>query len=75
MGGNNTWENDFNRMVIVDANTLRGSYCKIYNDFLGGIELEVIPENILFSVEDFNVLIEPGDLIDKNRSQTLLEEY
>lgn len=73
-GGNNTWENDFNRVVIVDANTLKGSYCKIYNDFLGGIELENIIENMMHSVDDFNALIEPGDLIDKIEARLSSED-
>lgn len=72
--GNNPRENDFNCSVIINANTLKGSYCKIYNDFLGGIELENIIENMMHSVDDFNALIEPGDLIDKIEARLSSED-
>ena len=61
-GKPNPWEENPEVLVIVDTRSLRGSYCKIYNDFLGGIELD-IQVNLKHSRGCFNMIIDPGDLL------------
>lgn len=72
-GKPNPWEDDPTRMVIVDTKTLRGGYCKIYNDLLGGMELDV-QLYLMRSMESFNMLMDPGDLLERIDARLAMDD-
>lgn len=64
VGYSNTWEENQKRRVIVDPVSLRGGYCKIYNDMLGGIEIN--SDMLVYNLTDreFFMIFHPGELLD-----------
>ena len=72
-GKPNPWEDDPTRMVIVDTKTLRGGYCKIYNDLLGGMELDV-QLYLMRSMESFNMLMDPGDILERIDARLAMDD-
>lgn len=60
---NNNWDTG-DRHIIVDTKTLKGAYAEIYNDLLGGIELDL---ELAFHTPNgyFHLIMDPGDLINK----------
>lgn len=63
-GLSSVWTADSDCLVIVDTKSLRGSYCRIFNDFFfgGGVELAA-RVNLIHSRESFNMIVDPGDLL------------
>lgn len=67
---NNDWDTR-ERHIIVDTKTLKGAYTEIYNDFLGGIELDL--EQAFHTPNGyFHLIMDPGELLD--RIETRLQE-
>lgn len=65
-GEDETSWNSLRGEILIDKKTLRGGYCEIYNDFLGGIELKrEIVSGLITSNCDLTMMIDPGDLLDK----------
>lgn len=52
------------KMILVDKKTLKGGFADIYNDYLGGIELNFY-SGIMYDPKNFTCLLDPGDLIKK----------